>query len=486
MSHPPSLSHSLSRRRLLAGTGTLAAAATGLVTGCSPEGAPGTTQTKAKSGTITWWDQFLPKEKLERSFFSKFHADGGPKVDYTVYNPNEQGRALQLAKQSKQMPDVFTLAGLQTAAIALQEGGWFQPLADPDAIVKNLPAGTIVEGLHRFDGKLYSFPLGTFRMYVTLPWGNRSLLDKADIDVDDGPQSFDDFRAKVRRAQQKTGTPGLLLNLAFLPRMANFVHDLAQNAGFPGGAGMEYATGAYNYHHQAYLDALDFLLSFQKDKLLLPASSQLDARKGRARWVAGDAVWFVDGPFNAGVVKTDYAAFVDKLAVTQLPTAEGDDPVVTNGPLGGDLWISADSPYVEECSTLLAQFTSEEFRIGQAEAMDGGPIDLSVVPDSDAHPTFKQCCAWYEQFGKLAPSAVARNPEVARVDAKAKDVKPDLGAIVQGAFSGDVTDLPAALKKLSDDSERSREAAIKAAGSKVGTDAWAFPDWVRGQDYTSR
>lgn len=481
----------LTRRRFLAGGATLAAAAAGgLLTGCGGDsGGSGSNGTKEKTGTIRWWDQFLPKAELEKQFFAKFHADGGPEVEYTVYNPNEQGEALQLAKQSDELPDVFTLAGLGTAAVILQQGGWFQPLTNEDEIAASMPEGVaLIEGLHIFEGKLYSFPIGSFRTYVTLPWGNKSMLDKADIEVTDGPQSFDDFREKVRTAQKKVGKPGLLLNLAFPPRMANFVQDFAQNAGFDGGGGgafmgIEFGTGAYNFHHQAFLDVMEFLLSFQKDKLLLPASSQLDARKGRSRWAGGDAVWFIDGPFCAGVVNTDFPEFNENLAVTQMPTADGSEPVVTNQLKGGDLWISADSPYGKECSELLLDFTSDEFRVGQAEAMDGGPVDLSVVPDSNAHPTFKQCCAWYEQFGKLAPSAVARNPEVALVEAKMVTPQPDLGAIIQGAFSGDVTDVKGALKKLSDDSEKARETAIKASGVDVSADDWAFSDWVRGEDY---
>ncbi|MFW6599501.1 hypothetical protein ACQBAU_11260 [Propionibacteriaceae bacterium Y2011] len=171
--------------------------------------------------------------------------------------------------------------------------------------------------------------------------------------------------------------------------------------------------------------------------------------------------------------------------VTQLPTPGGEPPVVTNGPLGGDLWISKDSDYVEEASRLIQLFTTKEFQIGQAEAVDAGPANLAAVAESNAHPTFKQCCRWYESFSKLGPSAVVRNPEVARVNAKMKAVKPDLGAIVQGAFSGDVADVRAELTKLSDASEKAREAAIKATGDSVAADAWAFPDWRHGEDYVA-
>lgn len=474
----------LSRRHLLGAGGLAITGAAGLLAGCDNSQAGG--PEAGSGGTIKWWDQYLPKEKLNKRMFAKFHEQGGPEVEYTVYNPNQQGKALQLAKQSNQMPDVFTLAGLQTSGAALYDAGWFAPLSSEAEIRKSFPEGTLIDGVHVFDGKLYSFPLGTFRNYVTLPWGSKPLLEQAGIEVTDGPQSFDDFRAKVRQAQDKTGKPGLILPLSFAPRMGEFVNELAQGAGFPGMGGTELATGEFHFHHDTYVDAIEWLLSFQTDKLLLSASTGLDARQGRARWAAGAAVWFMDGSFCAGVCQSDFPQMMDNLAVTQMPTPNGEAPVITSGPGGGALWVSESSAHIEDCGKLLTLFASKEYMVGQSEAMDAGPFDLSAVAESNAHPTFKTCAQWFESCGRLGPSAVARTTEVNQVTAKHKKVKPDLGTIVQGAFSGDVTDVRAALKKLSDDEERAREAAIKAAGVKLDGSAWAFPDWKRGEDYVTQ
>lgn len=474
----------LSRRHLLGLGGLAAAAATGALVGCDNSQAAG--PDGDGGGTIKWWDQFLPKEELNKRMFAKFHEQGGPEVEHTVYNPNQQGKALQLAKQSNQMPDVFTLAGLESSGAALHDAAWFAPLSTADEIRTSFPEGTLIDGVHIFDGELYSFPLTSFRNYVTLPWGSKPLLEKAGIEANDGPQSLDDFRATVRQSQERTGKPGLILPLSFAPRMGNFVDELAQGAGFPGMGGTELATGEFNFHHDTYVDAIDWLLSFQKDKLLLSASTGMDARQGRARWASGAAVWFMDGSFCAGVCQSDFPQMMDNLVVTQMPTPDGEAPVITNGPGGGALWVSKSSAHVEECGTLLALFASDEYMIGQAEAMDAAPFDLSAVPDSKAHPTFKTCCKWFEDCAYLGPSAVARTTDINKVTAKHKTVKPDLGTIVQGVFSGDVSDVRSALKKLSDDEERAREAAIKAAGVKLDGSAWAFPDWKPGEDYVTK
>ena len=476
----------ISRRELFAVGG--AAGAYALLAACGSEGdvTGGSAETAKPTGPLTWWDQFLPLEALEKKTFANYHSAGGPEVDYTVYNPNDQGKALQLAFQSKQMPDVFTLAGVNTASSALQQANWFTPLTDADQITKTLPAGSIIEGLNSFGGKVYSWPQNSFRGYDTLPWANNALLQKADIEPSTDTQSWDQFRQVVRKAQTKSGKAGLILPINFPARMATFVEHLAQVAGFPGMGGIEMATGGYRYDHDGYLQAIDYLKSFQTDKLLLSASSTLDARAGRLRWMAGDSVFFFDGPYNVGVIKSTQQKFLAQLSLWQIPTANGEDPVITNGPSGGTYWVSAASANrMDQIGKLLALFVSDEYRKGQAEAMDAAPIDLDAVASSNAHPTYKQCCAWYKSYGFLGPSPIARNVKVADVTASAKSVEPDLVAIVQGVMSGDVKDVKGALKTYSDAFESSREAAIKAkGGGKVSVDDWAFPDWQRGKDYT--
>ena len=41
------------------------------------------------------------------------------------------------------------------------------------------------------------------------------------------------------------------------------------------------------------------------------------------------------------------------------------------------------------------------------------------------------------------------------------------------------------LKKLSDDTNAAREAALKKAGGGLSASDWAFPDWTPGKDFTA-
>ncbi|MEJ5943714.1 extracellular solute-binding protein [Pseudokineococcus basanitobsidens] len=441
------------------------------------------------AGDLTWWDQFGPLRDLHAQAFARFEQSTGRSVQYTRYNPNEQGQALQLAFGSGQLPDVFSLAGVNAPPVALRDQGWFSPLVDASAISDALPDGSLVDGLHVFDGQTLTFPLFSARQYESLNWYTRDQAEQAGLDPDDPPRSWDDLRAAARRAQ-RSGTSGLLLPLAFPDRMRAFVLELAQTAGFPGSRensldGVDLTTGEYRFHDDAFVDAIEFLLSFQQDGTLFPASTSLDARAGRARWAAAGSVFFLDGPYCAGAVANDFPDVLDQLAVGPVPTPDGAAPVLTRPASGGTFWVSSFSDKVDAASELLQLFAGEEYQSGLAAAMDQPPLDLSTVEGSDAHPSYQQAVAYYQEQVFLGPTPQAKNPLVGQVEARMRAVEPGLGAIVQGVFSGQVGDVRGALRQLSDQMTTTRQAAIDEVGGDVGVGDWSFPRWSAGQDFTA-
>lgn len=452
-----------------------------------PEGAAsGAGGSSGASGPIAWWDQFNPLQDLHKKTFAAFSEGGGPPVQYTVYNPADQGKALQLAFSSKQMPDVFTLAGIDVPPSVLLSQGWFAPLAGQDAISKAVPEGSLVPGLHLFDDKLYSFSIFSFRQYESLVWGNKELQEKAGLDPDSPPASWDDLRAAAKKMTQGGGS-GIILPLKFAQRMGTFVHELAQTAGFPGSRlggtdGIDLTTGEYRFHDDAFVESIDFLRSFQQDKTLFAASTSLDARSGRARWAAGGSGYFLDGPWNSGVVSGDFKPLLEKLTVGSIPTPNGDKPVITRPPIGGTFWVSKQSKQAEQASALLEDFLGKEYQTALAVAMDQPPLDLDAVADSDAHETYKKAIELFKAEVFLGPTPQAREG-VTAVEAAMPPSEPGLGGIVQGVFSGQVKDVRGALKKLSDDRTKAREAAIKKVGGPATVESWAFPDWKAGEDF---
>jgi multiple sugar transport system substrate-binding protein len=471
----------ITRRSLL---GLSAAAATGAVAGCT------TAQPQAPGErSITWWDHNVNLQKANRVAYDAYTAKSGIKIDYTYHQTAKIGQALQLAKQSNQQPDVHSTAGLESSIPSLIADGWFSPIEWSDDVKKTFePLGGLVEGLHSFDGKLYTFPIFADRQYVAATWFNRDMITKAGLDPANPPKTFDEFRAACRAVQdsQKPAS-GMILSLAHTGRMAEHLNSLAMGAGFAGLAGQLFSTGEFAYHDDAYVAVFEFLASLQADKLIFPGSSSLDDQTARVRWAAGAAGFYLDGPWCSGTVQTEAKQFLPSVDVGPMLQPEAGRPVVAyRGQGGGNYYIAGSSDLPAEASELLTGLATKDYWTGIANAMAQPPYDLSVVEGSTAIEPWKRLVGWFADSVFIAPQAVLRNQDVQRVNRFSKAIKPGLGELLQGVFSGQVPDIRGALKKLSDDSAADREQALKKAvadGAELDADAWAFPDWKPGADY---
>ncbi|MGI8417340.1 MAG: ABC transporter substrate-binding protein [Nakamurella sp.] len=441
--------------------------------------------------SLRWWDQFQPIAPFEKKLFADFATQpGGAHVDYTVQNPATVGQELQLAFQSKQLPDVYTLAGVGLPTPVLKDAGWFQPITLDDAHRKMLPAGALIEGANVFDGKVYSFPIQSSRAYDALVWFNTDLLKKANLDPQQLPVSYDDIRATARAIQKTGDASGWVAPLKLTDRLASQITQMALAAGSPASlSGISFKTGEYVYDSDEFVNAIEFWAAMKQDGSMFPSSTSLDARTARARWSTGVAGMWMDGSYNVGVLKQSFAAFLPKVAVGSIPVASSDASVsisaASNNP-GSSFWIAASCQHPDVASRLISKFATDDVQQGIAEAMDAPPLNSAAVQKANVEPIYRTAIGFFGKQVFLGPDPVIRNPDVAKANAKLKPVTPDLGEVVAGAVTGDIADWKGALRTLTAAYESAREAAIKAAGVKLTPADWAFPDWKPGKDYITK
>lgn len=488
------------RRRFLQLSGLLAGGA--LVGACSGSSSGGGTAAGGSgAGSLSWWDQFQPIAEFEKTVFADFaKAKGGASVEYTVQNPDNMARALQLAFQSKQLPDVFTVAGVTLPTSKLREEGWFSPLQLDSQHRSLLPPGTLVEGLNMFGGQPYAFPIFSFRSHDSLVWFNKDLMEKAGLDPANPPVTYDEIRAAARAIRKNGGGSayGWIAQLAHVDRLNAQLTQLAQaggagvSGGGPPGGGIDLRTGEYVLHTDPFVNAIEFLVAMKKDGVMFPASSSLDTRTARARWATGVAGLFFDGSYNIGVLKTGFQQFVDKVGVGSIPVPDASGSVALNGISANpalSLWIAKTSKNADAASRLVSMFAEDHVQVGIAEAMDQPPLITSVLDKADVHATYRKSIASFDKQVFRAPNPVARNTDVAVATAAMQAVDPPVGQIVAGAVTGEIDDWQGALRKLSNDLTAARDEAIAAAkqkGADVSLDDWKFPDWTPGQDYQTK
>jgi multiple sugar transport system substrate-binding protein len=474
----------LTRRGLLKGMGGLGMAAALAACGTGPR----SSNTRSANGPFTWWDHNLNLQAAQKRNFGLFEKETGVKVEYTNYPPPKLGPALQLAKQSNQLPDVHSLAGLKLPPSALIKDGWFRPLGLSGEMLGRLPKGALVDGVHVFDGKVYTVPIFSSRQYWGCTWFNKDMLAAADTEP---PGTYDDFRAAAGAIRKSAGddTYGVILALSQTDRMAEIIHSLAQPAGFEGFNGTLFESGEVMYHHDAYLTVIEFLLSLQKDGLVHPSAQTLIDKDARVKWAAGAAGFFLDGPWNPGSVKVDAPTFLDKVDVAPMLVPDSTTKRVAYRTVqGGVFWLSKQSAHADKAPKLLQHLTDEQYYVDIASALAQPPLDLSVIDKADVIEPWARLVKWYGEQVYLAPNPIVQNPQIDKVNSEAKPVEPDFGQIVAGAFSGDVPDVKKALTELSSKSMAARDQSISKAkqkGAEVDAGDFAFPNWQPGKDFTT-
>ncbi|NAZ82079.1 extracellular solute-binding protein [Kineococcus sp. R8] len=478
----------IDRRTLLGAGGALLAGATLAACGGSSEPPTVPGGGGGGGGDLRWWDHFSALQKFHKSWAAEQSQALGVEIAYTYNDVSKSAEALQLANQSKQLPDVYSnVLGLPLAALV--EEGWLHELSLTPEATATLPEGALTEGVTSLGGKVYGLPLFAAQQYSALTWFNTDIIGDAGLDPDAPPTSYDAFRAACAKIKSSAGGDHapMVLALGGIARMGEQIDDMVMAGGFEGFQGLRFATGEYAYDDDAYVNAIEFWKQLNDDGFIVQGASNFTVANARSRWSAGVAGFFPDGPWCAGGVKAITPAFVPTMGVGPILTAEsGATPVLYRGAPGAQFFVAGNSRDPEKASALLSSFLTTEYQKGLASGMDQPPLDLSVVETADVTDPYKKATQFFLDTVRRGPQAVVRNPEIAAAEALMKPISPKLGDIVQGYLGGNIPDLRAALKKLSDDNSANREqalAAAKAGGANVSLDDYAFTDWKAGEDY---
>ncbi|PCC37898.1 hypothetical protein CIK66_17020 [Brachybacterium alimentarium] len=477
----------LTRRRLLGTAGPLSMAA--LLAACTGGGQSAGENTPTRDGTLQWWDQFRPLTTLfEDEMFAPFMAEHSDiTVERRQLEGADLGEALQVARRSGQMPDVHSNVGLGATPAALIGQGWFQPIGDK-VDFDSLPiAEEIYDGVHRFGGDLYSVPMFSGRIHDATPWVNTELAEKAGLDPEASPATWDDFRAAAKKIGDSTDASGFVLPQKDAQFLDGFVNWIAQSAGAPGG--IDWSTGEYQYATQPYVDAIEYLKSFQDDGIMHPSSPSMGPRDARARWAAGEIGIYMWGSWIIGGLMVDEPESIERgIAAWSIPRQDSTRHTITRGPGAGQFWVNADSAYAQEAAELLAVVIGEEFQAKLASAMDQPPVLLDTVENADVHPAYARMVEHFTQDVRIAPVPESGNPAVWKVVAEMTDIHPNVGEITQSYLSGASDDLQGDLTAYYDAASAERERAIEivaAQGEDVSLDDWVFSNWDRESDYSA-
>lgn len=454
--------------------------------------------------TFRWIDSGDLKARFFRQYFEAF-SEKFPNVtiQYDALPWTEINRIVPLGVQNGDAHDVFAKPQEIDAAEIVSQG-WVAALDDIipnfEEWKANFPFGALMEGVHIFDGKTYTFPLTSSKRYWTMTFYNVQLMQEAGYDPSETPLTWDTYREAARKITENGQGQyfGVMFGASSTDRLSTFVRNLGRMAGTPAGGSLgfddiDWRTGEFQYTSDAYLGAIDLLLALQKDGSIFPGSMSLSEAEARGQFPQGVAGMLLEGPWNIPQWREENPDFEWGLASQPVPN-EGDPAMLTYEETGGNAsWVYADSQYKNIAGEMMSYIGSPEGQLAMMGATQGNlnAIFPDVVEEAQAtlelDPAAQVALGLWDDQMKLGPMVAVRNPEAAKTVFEGQPVTPNFGEVVQGLLAGQISDPKAAMQDLQDRISAEFERRIKAAqdkGVEVSQDDWVFSNWDPAVDYT--
>jgi len=410
----------------------------------------------------------------------------------------EVAKVVPIGIQNGNAPDIFQLPPGITGAQAVGQG-WLHPLDD---IVPNFaqwkaafPPNSFFEGSNVFNGKTYAFPTDGNWGYDTFLFYNAEYMQRAGVDPQTKPLTWDEYRATARTmTTQGAGKYyGVMIEGGETPRFEAIVRNLAQMAGAVGGTSsgvtdIDWKTGQYLYASDQYLAVIDLLLALKGDGSVFPGVLALNQNQARAQMAQGATGMILSGIYSVPFFLLQNPAFAYDVASQPVPNS-GTFVPWSYGPPSGLFWAYAKGKYPQIVGDILAYIGSEPGQEAQIR-LYSTPLPVSF-PQANAQgnfdPRMHKLFPLFDQQTRLGPNPVVRNPDVASVLIEQKPITPNFGTVIQGIYTGQISDAKKAMQDLKDRADKELERAIKAAqakGAKSSRDDYVFSNWDPTKDYT--
>jgi ABC-type glycerol-3-phosphate transport system substrate-binding protein len=481
---------------------SIVAAASLLLSACSgvaPSGANATTGGSAGTSgkeqvTLTYWDWWVTQSPTIDSEIELFQQQyPNIKIKKATQVVDKYPELLQLSYKGGNAPDVFLIPEKPNFVDQVKQG-WFLPLNKwaTTEWQSQYPEASFAEGSNVVDGKIYSAPYEGAAPWLQLYVNTKVFKDAGLVDGSGNvvlPKNWDDVRADAKTISKSSG--GKVYGFGFGDKQKfslPWQMMMVQNSGAPGGtSGLDTRTGLSTWaSNPAYAQWINFFMGMKDDGSIVPNAMSMDDEMARAAFADGKFGMIVGGVWNqAGWAKTN-PDFKD-YTLTQLPYGgEAQSSYFYRTPGGYGWAVSAQTKHPEEAWLWFNWLNSKPASERWVKAGQGVRVYPDVnEPDYAPTPQFAEFLKLAQTDVRLAPAPGQQHP--AMNDVKTQPTKPDIQDILEGVYTGQITDVKSALKDLESRENAQLQLAIKDAqsrGVKVDAGWWKVADWDITRDYT--
>ncbi|TAK33974.1 MAG: sugar ABC transporter substrate-binding protein [Chloroflexota bacterium] len=477
--------------RLVSIVVALAAVGSLLLSACSS----GQGGSSASSGTVTieywdWWVTQGPTIDNEIKLFQEKYPN--IRIKKTTQVTDKYPELLQLAFKGGNSPDVFLIPDTPQLNEQVQQG-WLMPLNKwaSKEWQSTFPATAFAEGSNVLNGKIYTVPYDGPGPWLQL-YVNTKLFKEAGLVDANGevklPKTWDEVRADAKAISRQGNGKYYGFGFGNKQKFAlPWQMMMAQNAGAADAqTGFDARVGQYAWaSNPVYGNWIKFFLGMKEDGSIIPNAMSMDDEMARASFADGKFAMLVGGSWNMTGWKKTNPNFQD-YAVAQMPYDGQEQASYFYTSPGGKGWaISSQTKHPEETWLWFQWLNSKDAAVRWVQAGQG----LRVQPEANQleyAPTqqFAQFMKLAQNDVKMAPAPGLQHPEMNQV--KQQAVQPNIQAILEGLYTGQIKDYKSALQDLEKRQNAELARAIQdaqARGTKLDTSWWTVKDWDLTKDY---
>ncbi|SDE19872.1 multiple sugar transport system substrate-binding protein [Paenibacillus sp. UNCCL117] len=256
----------------------------------------------AQKKVVKYWTDDRHDQEYIKELINKFNSSNKDniEVEMTVMSEN-YNQSVDIAFSSNQAPDVLRLKSANTETF--YKKGYLAPLDSYlDDAIKTKFATVLIDGVNRFDGKLYSLPNTGLTLRLVY---NKDLFTKAGIA--NPPQSLAemvDAAKKITEAGKKDGVYGFALN--FKNPKSAMDRSLREILSLSGHQGLGYDIKTGKFDFAPYGEAIKYFKQMYEDGSILPGAETLDIDPMRAQFAAGKIGMYLSFSTEPGVYKDQF------------------------------------------------------------------------------------------------------------------------------------------------------------------------------------
>jgi ABC-type glycerol-3-phosphate transport system substrate-binding protein len=466
----------------------------------SPSQSGGATGSGSGSGggkvTLEYWDWWVTQSPtIDREIALFEQANPDIKIKKTTQVFDKYPELLQLAIKSGNAPDVF-LIPQKPKLVEQIKLGWLLPLNQwaSKEWQSQFPQGSFAEGDNVVEGKVYTAPYDGAAPWLQLYVNTKMFKDAGLVDGQGNvklPQTWAEVREYAQIVTKAGG--GQSWGYGFGDKQKVWLARqmaMVQNSGAPGGVdgnSFDLRTGRYTWAaNPVYLEWINFFMGMKQDGSIYPNAMSVDDEMARQLFAQNKIAMLIGGVWNqTGWAQTN-PDFKDYTLVNlpfQGPTQESFF-YRSPGAGGTAFGISAKTKHAEAAWKWFAWLNSKA--AAERWVKDGQGIRIFPEVNKPEYAPTPQFAAFMKltEGVKLAPAPNLKHPEMTEV--KEQATLPNIQNILEGIYTGQLTDWEGALRDLEARQNAAFEQAIKdaqARGIKVDPNWYKVPDWDVTEDY---